>query len=219
MSEDAKTKSGSPKDAGGDSASRARNRTVMLTPDITGQVRARLQQEFVSPEATGHPDEGFVTPTGGPRPGGAIAVPPSVSPTPTVASPVAPQQIPTKTPKVSVNKNPLVGFLVSYDSDTSGEYHELRSGRLIITSEEVGAGNHLVIDDDSVSPMHAILRISPTGDLQVLDQLSEHGTWIRRFGSSEEEQLSGDKSSLEHGDAVRFGKRTFIICMVAKPEE
>jgi hypothetical protein len=63
--------------------------------------------------------------------------------------------------------------------------------------------------------MHAILRITPAGEIQILDQLSEFGTHIRRFGSMEEEQLSGDKSSLDHGDIVKFGNRTFHICIVA----
>jgi hypothetical protein len=63
--------------------------------------------------------------------------------------------------------------------------------------------------------MHAILRITAAGEIQILDQLSEFGTRIRRFGSNEEEQLSGDKSSLEHGDVVKFGDRSFHLCVVA----
>ena len=85
----------------------------------------------------------------------------------------------------------------------------------MVTSDSNQGENCLVIEDASVSPMHAILRITGAGEIQILDQLSAFGTHIRRFGSLDEEQLSGDKSSLDHGDIVKFGNRTFHICIVA----
>ena len=63
--------------------------------------------------------------------------------------------------------------------------------------------------------MHAILRIDASGVVQVLDQLSEYGTKIKRFGSQEEEQISGEKSTIEHGDIIKFGDRTFHVCILA----
>ena len=98
--------------------------------------------------------------------------------------------------------SPIVGFLVSYDKNTTGDVYELRGGRLIVTSEAAAAGNYMLVEDATVSPMHAIMRISANGEIQVLDQLSEHGTTFRRFGAKEEQELSGDKSSLELGDLI-----------------
>lgn len=116
-------------------------------------------------------------------------------------------------------EGPVVGFLVSYDDNENGEVFELRPGRLIVTSEAVGNGNYLVLASETVSPMHAIMRIGATGEIQVLDQLSEHGTVIQRFGSEDEETLSGDKGSLEHGDVISFGERKLHVCIVALSPE
>ncbi|MCB0311230.1 MAG: FHA domain-containing protein, partial [Bdellovibrionales bacterium] len=112
----------------------------------------------------------------------------------------------------------LVGFLVSFDKNEFGAVFELRVGRLIVTCEAAGAGNYLVIEDETVSPMHAIMRITAAGEIQVLDQLSEFGTKVQRFGSDKEDELSGDKSSLEHGDVIKFGNRVFYVCVIARSD-
>ena len=209
-----------------ESSPRARNRTVMLTPEITGEVRARLAQEMHSggplglgtetpppaPAAPVYPQAHGAAPAHleqrGRRPAGA-----AVRPTP------APAPVVEKSDRVVWSKeSPLIGFLISYDRNPNGDVFELRSGRLIVTSDVAGGGDFLIVQDDSVSPMHAILRMSPDGDIQVLDQLSEHGTLIQHT-NGEEEQLSGDKSNIEHGDIVRFGKRKFYVCVVPKRDE
>lgn len=213
-----------------EAGSRARNRTVMLTPEITGQVRARLAQE-IDPAAAASAappvrDGGFESVVG--RGGGFSAPTESrargesraesgyVAPTP-AARPPTPAAAPAKREKgiVWTKETPVVGFMVSFDANPNGDIFVLRSGRLMVTSDGNQGDNCLVIDDPSVSPMHAILRITGAGEIQILDQLSEFGTYIRRFGSAEEEQLSGDKSSLEHGDIVKFGNRAFHLCVVA----
>ena len=194
-------------------AHRARNRTVMLTPDITGEVRSRLTREAVAgaipiaPSASS--DQGFVAPS---STAGQTARPVA----PTAAAPVTS----ASTPKVQNNSDqPLIGFLVSFDSGPQGEYFELRVGRRVITSDAQAPGQNLVIDHPTVSPMHAILRVAPNGSVQVLDQLSEHGTLISRIGSSEVETLSGEKSSLNHGDRIQFGERLFTVCLISKIDE
>lgn len=211
-----------------ESSSRARNRTVMLTPEITGQVRARLAQE-IDPSA-GAPAQppregGFESVVGR----GGFSTPPEARPRTdaraesgyvppaAAARPPASAPAPTKREKgiVWTRETPVVGFMVSFDGNPNGDIFVLRSGRLMVTSDTTQVDNCLVVEDPSVSPMHAILRITPQGEIQILDQLSEFGTHIRRFGSSIEEQLSGDKSSLEHGDIVKFGNRSFHICVVA----
>ena len=218
-------------------APRARNRTVMLTPEITGQVRARLAQDFghvsgaggsaksmeglpTSSELGGGAQGGYFT---APAARGRPVVPPEspvMHPEPRInrAAP-APAQYEGREGLVWQKKTPVVGFLVSYDANANGDVYELRSGRLIVTSESAGQGNYLLIKDESVSPMHAILRISQSGEVQVLDQLSEFGTRIRRFGGEEEKELSGDKGTVEHGDILSFGSRKFHVCMIANPPE
>jgi hypothetical protein len=199
-------------DEGSDAAHRARNRTVMLTPDVTGQVRARLQQEGGLPTGTNPND--FITPAASTQIRATLPEPENTTP-----SPQRPQPQQHAPARRNDSLQPLIGFLVSFDKGTAGEYFELRSGRHIITSEDNGSTNNILIQHETVSPMHAILRVSPTGTIQILDQLSEHGTSLRRFGATEVEQLSGDKANLEHGDSLTFGERTFHVCIIAKSEE
>lgn len=220
---------------GSDTTTRARNRTVMLTPEITGQVRAMLAQELggsgpavtQGPASTPpRPAQGFVRPgdNRGSAPvarqpespvthssgqfGGFAGQPPSMGHShPPVHS----------SPRISsAPLTPIVGFLVSFDQDPNGEVFELRAGRWIVSSEQTTGGNFMLIDHPSVSPLHAILRVGSSGEIQVLDQLSEHGTGIKRSGNEDEELLTGALSTLEHGDLVRFGERAFYVCVVLK---
>ncbi|MCB0321454.1 MAG: FHA domain-containing protein [Bdellovibrionales bacterium] len=243
------------------SGSRARNRTVMLTPEITGEVRARLAQDMAgstSARVPGLRKAGQTGPVNAPVTGGFSSPAPQEprveqfppnpfrpsetsqgasqgfeddgfteqesSPAPRAqnSSPAATQERVIAAPKnsekgvVYTKLSPVAGFLVSYDEDENGEIFELRMGRLIVTSEPPGAGNFLVLDDDSVSSMHAIVRVASFGEVQILDQLSEFGTRIVRGDSGEEEELSGDKSVLHHGDVVFFGERKFHLCLITR---
>lgn len=241
-------------------AQRARNRTVMLTPDITGEVRARLAQDLSAPvhESFDATDD---TPVRSAPRGQLLSAPsqpeydtlshqadaytppsydaPSVAPQPPQYIPpnAAPQgvRIPAAASEQSnasvmpgnetgdrivwTKKGKVVGFLTSFDRDENGEFFPLRVGRLIVTSEMAAKGNFLVIADSTVSPMHAILRVSQSGEVQVLDQLSEYGTKIKRLDAVDVEELSGDKGSLEHGDIIYFGERKFHVSILILHEE
>jgi pSer/pThr/pTyr-binding forkhead associated (FHA) protein len=61
--------------------------------------------------------------------------------------------------------------------------------------------------------MHAVLKAEGNGTLILLDQLSESGTFVRAQGG-EEQQLSGDRAILKHGDMVRFGSRSFKVSLL-----
>lgn len=252
--------------------SRARNRTVMLTPDITGEVRARLAQDmmrnegvqetseedaFYSPITARSDEESSsdsfrpITPARDENPAreelkpaqpkfqhhrevlteqkvvkpqaasshtseGALGVREGEMPLAT-RSPVASQSAAYRIRQGIIwsKLSPIMGFLVAYDADDNGEFFELRQGRLIITSEPPATGNFLVLDDESVSPMHAIVRLAHFGELQILDQLSELGTRIVRGDSGEEEVLSGEKGTVYHGDTLIFGEKKFSVCLIA----
>ncbi len=117
------------------------------------------------------------------------------------------------------SESPLVGFLVTYDHEPMGSYVELRQGRLMVSNRREESGSCLVVVGESVSPMHAIMRVAPGGHMQVLDQLSESGTRVRHAGQNEEEFLSGEKSRLSHGDVVFFGERKFHVLLVVGESE
>ena len=315
----------------GTAASRARNKTVMLSPEMTGQVRAMLQDEPsasgeaaesgldtfippvdewqganvgsadapesepVAPASAPVVDEGFQRPSSAGMRATSIldadsmaamesaitgevpvepevdrggfdpmtSVVPSVSfdepvYTPPPAEPVvedtpqpaveqastgfsvnakaasAPQV--SNTPRAPRNAGPagwhgivtsgepakLVGLLVSYDTREEGEMYEIRIGRFLLTSRPTDNGDYLLIDDESVSPLHAIMRASEEGSIQVLDQLSEFGTAVWRVGAKSEEEVSGGLVSVEHGDTIRFGNRHFVVvCIppIKKPKD
>ena len=237
-------------------ATRARNRTVMLTPDITGQVRAKLSQGGTQVATPYSNRDGDVAATISPHqvaPGrgfySQMVQQPVEEERKVIIPPAAPQLMQTspvvteeqrpgiiKAPAIHprtttqrdesdlrdlgiwVNRGPLIGFLVSYSRIKEGEVCSLRSGRMIVTSTPQTSGNYLLIDDESVSSLHAIIRITPSGEIQVLDQLSESGTFIRRFATEEEIELSGEKSFLEHGDLIRFGEIVFHVSMIMRSD-
>jgi hypothetical protein len=214
--------SGSGSEGGDAPAPRARNRTVMLTPEITGQVRARLAHDNAEgtsqPVEPAHLGSGYAAQE---QSSGFTAVGRSTRANteapmgrPAALAAPLPEPVVSAGGAVWVKKTPVVGFLVSFDSNPNGDVYELRSGRVIVTSEATGSGNFFVIHDETVSPMHAILRVSASGEVQVLDQLSEAGTRIKRIGNEQEIELLGEKGSLEHGDVVRFGKRNFHVCII-----
>jgi len=205
----------------------------MLTPEITGEVRARFardtgegsssQAAAPDPHVPSSPFQGSsYLPAGRAQPhreGERERAP--YQHTQSAPSSSAPQSrqaassAPAKGDRVIwAKEGRLVGFMVSFDNNPNGEVFDLRCGRLIVTSEAAGNGNFLVISDESVSPMHAILRMGEDNQAQILDQLSEHGTIIKRMGKDEEERLSGDKTVIGHGDLIRFGKRNFHVCMI-----
>jgi hypothetical protein len=226
------------REEGLDNSSRARNRTVMLTPEVTGQVRALINQEETPPMK----ESGFAIPATQSRPANAgsretfkstsaIITPANLqSSTPVVAQTKEATRDNTATNapidssivqvarQQSVGVAPekltrLIGFMVSYDNGVTGEVLDLRVGRWIVSSEKSSEGNFLIVKHPTVSPLHAIIKISESKEIQVLDQLSENGTLIKK-SDGKEEKLSGSLGNLEHGDVVKFGERSFNVCLI-----
>lgn len=230
-----------------ESAPRARNRTVMLSPEMTGAVRARIAQGLghTAQNQPGHvptdqlgPLVNRVAPSQQPLNQGVSqhsqsihgGYHPDALDLPYQGGAPVANQMPnshsgfhqadphhmaesfTRYQRIT----PIIGFLVSYDAKPEGEVFELRSGRLIITSDRSTPGSIMFVSDPTVSPSHAILRITAEGDIQVLDQLSEFGTRVECQGTGEALELSGDKSAVGHGDILQLGERRFHVCLVAK---
>lgn len=122
----------------------------------------------------------------------------------------------SSTIQLSSRDSLIVGFMISFDNQQSGEVFEIRSGRWLVTSRPTNHGEFILINDSSISPLHAIVRATANGVVQVLDQLSEYGTTVVKAGTSEEIEISGTMIALEHGDVIRFGERKFIVCLVPR---
>jgi len=120
---------------------------------------------------------------------------------------------------VSPNKRTeLVGFLVSYEGNPDGLGLQLRAGNWLVTSKfRSQYDGALVIPHRSIAETHAVLKISTDNKIEIIDQLSETGTYVRRADCENEQRLSGSAFALEHGDCLRFGERNFTVCVIPKP--
>jgi hypothetical protein len=76
--------------------------------------------------------------------------------------------------------------------------------------------SYLYLNDDTVSPNHAIMKVSHDGGIEILDQLSDSGTMIQKYNAEEEVELLGEKMSVSHGDIIRFGQLRFHVCVLAR---
>ena len=110
----------------------------------------------------------------------------------------------------------VVGFLVSYDNDENGEVTELRVGRWVVSSKKGPLDQTIYFNDNTISAMHAVIKISPTGDIQIMDQLSDKGSGVLKIQTGQELDASDSPVKVQHGDLVRFGKRYFVYCAIPK---
>ena len=271
-------------------ASRARNRTVMLSPDVTGQVRSLLQSP-VTQRSTTRGDDPFQKPSKMVKPTesfGSEEIKRTSEPTrvhkvvesePFISAPrsdkvegtlelkrehskratgerkldelgigisppereaklveerksvnlglelknpfvdhLVPQPVPEpiKKPKAPVVSSRIVGFLVSFDKEEVGEVFEVRVGRWLVTSKPSDQDSIILIEDNSISPLHAVIKVSVSGEIQVMDQLSDNGSSVLKINSNSELDASEAPVRLQHGDLVRFGRRYFVFCGVPK---
>ena len=108
----------------------------------------------------------------------------------------------------------LVGVLMSFYDDPNGEAIELRAGRWFITSRGTNLGDYILIEDDKVGPLHGVIRVQEDGKILILDQLSDSGTAVIKKESGKEIDITGKSLALEHGDIIKFGRRTFTACLL-----
>lgn len=121
---------------------------------------------------------------------------------------------PTAAQAVAVPTSKVVGFLISFDKNKFGDVFEIRAGRWLITSRPTDHGEFILIDDETISPLHAIVRATKEGRIQVLDQLSEFGTGVIRYNESTEQEVSGTMVNVDHGDVLRLGDRRFVVVTI-----
>ena len=113
-------------------------------------------------------------------------------------------------------KSKIIGFLVSYDNIEFGEVTELRAGRWLISSRPSNQEDVLVFEDNSISALHAVVKVSESGVIQVMDQLSDRGSGVFKIESGKEIDASETAVKVQHGDLVRFGNRYFVYCAIPK---
>ena len=113
------------------------------------------------------------------------------------------------------NKAPaLIGWLVSYSENSQGEAFEIRSGRSLISSEQLPGARNIYVLYPEISAPHAVLNASPERKVVIQDVFSAGGTFLTRSGKVRESPVLRP-TELRHGDVLRFGERTkFQVCLI-----
>ncbi|MBX3219670.1 MAG: FHA domain-containing protein [Labilithrix sp.] len=162
------------------------------------------QQGFGAPPPA---QSGFGSQPGFPPPQQPGGFPGSVAPPGAEAPPVAAPQPPPNLPP-----NALRGFLVSYQSNTQGDFWALNGGRKTIGRANSGEQVDIPLSDATISSRHAALVVDGVaGTVQIEDTGSTNGTFV-----NEEHIGFNGKRDLRDGDKVRFGGYTTIVKVIGR---
>jgi pSer/pThr/pTyr-binding forkhead associated (FHA) protein len=108
--------------------------------------------------------------------------------------------------------NALRGFLISYQSNTQGDFWALNGGRKTIGRANSGEQVDIPLADATISSRHAALVIDgAAGTVQIEDTGSTNGTFV-----NEEHIGFNGKRELRDGDKIRFGGYTTIVKVVSR---
>lgn len=175
-----------------------------------GGFGAPPQQGFGQQPGFGAPPQaGFGAP---PAPAYGQAPQGGFGPQPGFGAPEAAQPPPVPQP-IQLPPNALRGFLVSYQSNTQGDFWPLHGGRKTVGRANSGEQVDIPLSDATISSRHAALIVDGTqGTLQLEDTGSTNGTFV-----NEEHIGFNGKRELRDGDKVRFGGYTTIVKLIGRP--
>jgi hypothetical protein len=124
----------------------------------------------------------------------------------------APAPEPAAAPAPNLPPNALRGFLVSYQSNTSGDFWPLAGGRKTVGRANSGDQIDIPLSDATISSRHAAFVIDAvSGSIQVEDTGSTNGTFV-----NEEHIGFNGKRELRDGDKVRFGGYSATVKIVTR---
>jgi hypothetical protein len=119
---------------------------------------------------------------------------------------------PAVQPPPNLPPNALRGFLVSYQSNTQGDFWALNGGRKTIGRANSGEQVDIPLSDATISSRHAALVVDGVGGtVQIEDTGSTNGTFV-----NEEHIGFNGKRDLRDGDKIRFGGYTTIVKVVGR---
>ena len=156
---------------------------------------------------------GFGAPPGPPGFSNQPGFPPPAGQAPGFAPPAeAAPAAPAAAPSAPLPPNALRGFLVSYQSNTSGDFWALNGGRKTIGRANSGEQVDIPLSDATISSRHAALVVDGVaGTVQIEDTGSTNGTFV-----NEEHIGFNGKRDLRDGDKIRFGGYTTIVKVLAR---
>lgn len=158
------------------------------------------QGGFGAPPGQGFGSQGGF-PAQNPGQGGFGAPPPAAEAPAPGTAPAIPANLPP---------NALRGFLVSYQSNTQGDFWALNGGRKTIGRANSGEQVDIPLSDATISSRHAAIVVdAAAGTVQIEDTGSTNGTFV-----NEEHIGFNGKRDLRDGDKIRFGGYTTIVKVV-----
>lgn len=120
-----------------------------------------------------------------------------------------PEPAPAAAP-INLPANALRGFLVSYQSNTQGDFWPLHGGRKTVGRANSGEQVDIPLSDATISSRHAALIVDATsGTVQLEDTGSTNGTFV-----NEEHIGFNGKRELRDGDKIRFGGYTTVVKVI-----
>jgi hypothetical protein len=165
------------------------------------------QPAFPAPGGFGQPAQqapGFGTGPGFGAPAPAPAPGPGPAP---AAAPPLPPAIPDQLPPQA-----LRGFLVSYQTNATGDFWPLHGGRKTVGRANSGESVDIALSDATISSRHAAVIVDgASGVITVEDTGSTNGTFV-----NEEHVGFNGRRDLRDGDKVRFGGYTVIAKIVTR---
>jgi hypothetical protein len=154
------------------------------------------------PQQGGFGQGGFPPPQGQQQPGGF----------PGSQAPPQAQEQPAPAQQPSLPAGALRGFLVSYQSNTEGDFWALKGGRKTIGRANSGEQVDIPLSDATISSRHAALVIDGVaGTVQIEDTGSTNGTFV-----NEEHIGFNGKRELRDGDKIRFGGYTTLVKVISR---
>ncbi len=126
-------------------------------------------------------------------------------------APRAAAPAPAPTNKVVIHEGDLVGWLVDY-RDPRGLGVEIRESQFFVSRERLKPSD-MILDDESISTPHAMVRITRQNGVEIQDLMSESGIRVRRRDSTSWQTVE-ERVKLQHGDRVQFGNIEYLIVLV-----
>lgn len=166
------------------------------------------QQGFGGYPQPGQPQPGFGG--GGFEPPNPYGQPPPQAPAAAAQSPQVPAYQPP--PPQALPATALRGFIISYQSNPSGEFWPLTGGRKVIGRANSGEQVDVPLADATTSSRHAALTVDGTsGTITLEDTGSTNGTFV-----NEEHVGFNGRRDLKDGDKLRFGGYVAFVKIITR---
>ena len=119
---------------------------------------------------------------------------------------------PAPQPEAPLPPHALRGFLVSYQSNSTGDFWPLHGGRKTVGRSNSGENVDIPLSDATISSRHAAVNVDGvTGVISVEDTGSTNGTYV-----NEEHVGFNGRRDLKDGDRIRFGGYQTIVKIIQR---